>query len=221
MSCRIISFATQKGGVGKTTLLMLTAAAIHNRTKKRVLVIDCDPQRSVKTIYNQENNNDSYDVFAFNWNQPKPEANFEKTITLAEKRYDVILMDVPGKMEGKEIYYSVLISDFLIVPVVASALDINATISFLKKIPPIREDKMDQGFPFEVYGVINKKDQTIEHQRLKELAGIGGMKLFYSPISNLVRYRRNISTVHDITDSSIEKDEFNMYFDEFMTKCLL
>jgi len=45
MPAKIISFATQKGGSGKSTLLMLTAAALHNRTDKKVLVIDCDPQR--------------------------------------------------------------------------------------------------------------------------------------------------------------------------------
>ncbi len=54
MSATIISFATQKGGSGKTTLLMLTAVALHNRTDKKILVVDSDPQRSVKEISKQE-----------------------------------------------------------------------------------------------------------------------------------------------------------------------
>lgn len=219
---KVISFATQKGGVGKSTLLMLTASAVHNRTKKKVLVIDCDPQRSVKEIYNHEKGNEhSYDVIAFNWKQPKPEVNFDKTIALAEKKYDIIFLDVPGRIEGKEIYFSILVSDIVVVPIVASVLDIKSTISFLQTLPKVKKLKEEQGYKFDVYGVVNKKDQTVEHMRLKEMAGIGGLTFFYSPISNLVRYKRGISTVYDITDPTLVDDEFNQYFDEFMTKCVL
>ncbi|MEH0157574.1 ParA family protein [Limibacter armeniacum] len=219
---KVISFATQKGGVGKSTLLMLTASALHNRTDKKVLVIDCDPQKSVKDIYNHEKDNkDSYDVIAFNWKQPKPEVNFDKTLALAEKKYDVIFLDVPGRIEGKEIYFSILVSDIVVVPIVASVLDIKATVSFLKTLPRIKQLKEEQGYSFQVFGVVNKKDQTVEHMRLKEMAGIGDMQFFYSPISNLVRYKRGISTVYDITDPKLRDDEFNKYFDEFLTKCVL
>ncbi len=215
---KIISFATQKGGVGKSTLLMLTACAMHNRTDKKVLVIDCDPQKSVKEIYTQENNPNSFDVITFDWKQPKPEVNFDKTIALAERKYDVIFLDIPGKIEGREVYFSILISDIVVVPIVASALDINATISFLASLPRIQELREKDGYKLDIFGVINKKDQTIEHSRLKELAGLGGLELFYSPLSNLVRYRRHISTVFDIVDPK-EDDEFNRYFEEFRTKC--
>ncbi|AZQ64383.1 MULTISPECIES: ParA family protein [Flammeovirga] len=219
---KVISFATQKGGVGKSTLLMLTASAVHNRTNKKVLVIDCDPQKSVKDIYATEgaDKEQSYDVISFNWKQPRAEENFDKTLALAEKKYDAIFLDVPGRIEGKEIYFSVLVSDVVIVPVVASVLDMRATIRFLKTLPMIKEMKEKQGYNFDVFGIVNKKDQTVEHQKLKELAGIGGMEFFYSPISNLVRYKRGISTVYDITDPTIKDDEFNQYFDEFCTKCL-
>lgn len=217
---KIISFATQKGGVGKSTLLMLTAAAVHNRTGKKVLVIDCDPQKSVKEIYSQENDPNSYDVITFDWKQPKPEVNFDKTIAIADRKYDVIFLDIPGRIEGREVYFSILISDYVVIPIVASALDINATIAFLQTLPKIQQIREKEGSKLEIFGVINKKDQTIEHTRLKELTGLGGLQLFYSPISNLVRYRRHISTVHDIVNPE-EDDEFNRYFDEFRTKCYI
>ena len=217
---KIISFASQKGGVGKSTLLLMTASAVHNRTNKRVLVIDCDPQKSVKDIYAQENSDKSFDVIFFNWKQPKPEINFDKTIALAESRYDVIFLDIPGRLDGKEIYFSILVSDSVIVPIVASALDLNSTIKFLQTLPKITAVKKQKGFELDIYGLINKKDNTVEQQALKQLSGIGGLQLFYSPISNLVRYRRNISTWQDITDKTDSRDEFNKYFEEFQLKCL-
>jgi chromosome partitioning protein len=220
MNPKVVSFVTLKGGSGKTTLLMLSAAAIHNRTDKKLLVIDSDPQRSVKQIYVQENNNaKSFDVFAFNWNQPKPEENFEKVLTIAKSKYELIFMDLPpGRITDEPIYHSILRSDMLIVPIVASVLDINATTAFLESIPEILPHKKT---PLEVYGVINKQDQSIEYKHLTKLTGIGGMQLFYSPLSNLVRYKRGISTIHDITTPDLKEDEFNMYFDEFCTKCYI
>ena len=217
---KIISFATQKGGAGKTTLLMLTAAAIHKRTNKKVLVVDSDPQQSVKTIYKkeQEKNLVSYDVFAFNWNQPQPETNFAKTLTLAKKKYDVILMDVPGNLKSVELYHSLVNSDIVIIPIVASILDINATITFLSYLEDIAKE---YNKVWEIYGVINKRDKTVEHSLLHKLAGKAGMQLFYSSISNLVRYRRLVSTANDIVEQSLKYDEFNQYFDEFRKNCFI
>ncbi len=222
MITKVISFATQKGGSGKTTLLMLTAAAIHNRTDLKVLVVDADPQRSVKSIFIQEGNEKSYDVYAYNWRQANPEVNFEKSLFLAKTKYNIVLIDVPGRMEGVESFYSLLFSDIVVVPVVASQLDLMATKKFLEKaIPVIQENKAaKQEPPLKVYGVINKKDMTIEYQNLKEIQGAGNLEFFYSPISNLARYKRAISTVKDIADPQDHKDEFNMYFDEFMSKCI-
>lgn len=213
---KVISFATQKGGAGKTTLLMLTAAALHNRSSQKVLVIDSDPQLSVKNIYKQEGNSKSYDVFAFNWGQPTPEVNFEKVITLAKRKYEIILMDLPGNIKSEEFYYSILQSDILMVPIVASTLDMNATMGFLHRIPDFNKEK---GSPLEVFGVVNKREKTLEQKFIHELYHLENLKLFDSEISYLVRYKRQISTVFDIVDPMIEDDEFNIYFKEFVEKC--
>ena len=41
---KIISFSNQKGGVGKTTSCVNIAAVIANKSNKKVLMIDMDPQ---------------------------------------------------------------------------------------------------------------------------------------------------------------------------------
>lgn len=203
-------------------MLMLTAAAIHNRTDQKVLVIDSDPQRSIKDMYRMENDWNAYEVFAYNWSQPKPEVNFEKSVRLSRSKFDVVLLDVPGKLEGAEVYWSLMLSDAVVIPIVASQLDINSTVTFLKKvIPVIQAHRQEQQLPpLEVFGVINKKDQTVEHARLSDLQGIGGIHIFRSSLSNRVRYRRYVSTVQDIADPADPADEFNTYYAEFMAKCV-
>ena len=43
-----ISFSTQKGGVGKSTMTTLLASVLHYRLGYNVLVLDCDfPQHSL------------------------------------------------------------------------------------------------------------------------------------------------------------------------------
>ncbi len=220
---KIISFASQKGGVGKTTLLMLTASALHSRMNKRMVVIDCDQQASIKHIYEKENNDMSYPVINFDWAQKNSQINFTKIIALCQLKYDFIFLDLPSKSEkNDEIYNSLVISDIIIIPVIASRLDIISTIKFLNTLPKITKIRKDKKMSIEIYGIINKKDSTREYRELdflKQLSGIGNIKLFYTPISMSVDYKRKISTVHDPVDPQA-KHEFNTYFEEFITKCV-
>ena len=220
---KIISFASQKGGVGKTTLLMLTAAAAHNRLKKSILVIDCDQQASVKHIHKKENSSNSYSVTNFDWNQKNSLVNFKKIIAFSKLKYDLIFLDLPSKNErNEEIHNSMVISDIIIIPIVASSLDIFSTIHFLNELPTIVEIRRKKGLDLDIYGIINKKDTTKEYKELhllKKLAGIGTLQLFYTPISMSVDYKRKISTVNEVVNPR-SHHEFNNYFDEFKAKCV-
>jgi cellulose biosynthesis protein BcsQ len=46
-----VAFATQKGGMGKTTLTVLTASYLHYVKGYNVAIVDCDhPQHSIEDI---------------------------------------------------------------------------------------------------------------------------------------------------------------------------
>jgi chromosome partitioning protein len=50
MNAKIISFANQKGGVGKTTTTSEVAENLSQQLGKKVLMIDLDPQASLTSI---------------------------------------------------------------------------------------------------------------------------------------------------------------------------
>lgn len=47
---KVISFINLKGEVGKTTLLVATAEVLASQYKKKVLVIDLDPQTNATVL---------------------------------------------------------------------------------------------------------------------------------------------------------------------------
>ncbi|MBT31952.1 MAG: hypothetical protein CMO01_20020 [Thalassobius sp.] len=227
MSATIISFMNRKGGVGKSTLLLLTASSLHHRTGKKVLVIDADLQTSILGLREEEKEMEQgessfYEIVGFSWSKKNasdiPLLRFHKLIQQIENKYDYVLVDTPGKMEGEEVPLIMTVSDFIVVPIIASSFDIQSTIDFLEIIPPIREDKIKEGFELKVFGVVNKKDRSLEHKHLEALQGIAGMELFDTHISNLVRYKRDKSTFYDLVDPKEKEDEFNLYFNELLGK---
>ena len=52
---RFVAFATQKGGIGKSTITALVANYIHNVKGFNVAVIDCDePQHNIADLRSHE-----------------------------------------------------------------------------------------------------------------------------------------------------------------------
>ena len=50
-----VAFATQKGGIGKSTVTALAASYLHNVQDHNVAVIDCDvPQHSIHGLRERE-----------------------------------------------------------------------------------------------------------------------------------------------------------------------
>lgn len=164
-------------------------------------------------------NSKYFSIDFFDWDQPDAEKKFTAVIDDAEEKFDLIFIDVPGKLGGKGNFYSVLISDVVIIPIIASALDIDSTADFLKSLPQAfkRREEHDMR-PIEVFGVVNKKNKTIEHRYLSELQGVSGLKLFNTYLSDNVRYKRNISASKQITTEDQIHDEFNMYYIELLHK---
>lgn len=115
----VISFVTQKGGSGKTTLA-INCGVVGSQKGKRVLILDMDVQGTAETWY-QDRDDDKPQVIRL------VPAELDKALRAArEKGFDVVLIDTPGRDEPGAAA-AVRVSDFCVIPCRPSPADMKAT----------------------------------------------------------------------------------------------
>ncbi len=135
----IITFANQKGGVGKTTLCTLFANYLVAH-RKRVLVIDCDVQQTIS--FRRKADLQKYKDVTIPYNiQPFNIANVQNVqnlITNLRKMQGIILIDAPGNLTQQGLIPIFANSDYIISPFQYEVTSINATATFISFIYKIR-----------------------------------------------------------------------------------
>ena len=146
-----ISFSTQKGGVGKSTMTTLLASVLHYRLGFNVLVLDCDfPQhslsnmreRDLKTVMHnnyhkkaamkqfQTINKKAYPII-----RCKAENALDKALEYISQsaiHWDFILFDLPGTANTKGVLTTLKAMDFIFSPITADRLVVESTLGFAK-----------------------------------------------------------------------------------------
>ncbi len=114
----IISFLSEKGGVGKTTLAINMAFELQQRGHS-VLLVDADPQGSARD-WNTKNNGELLNVIGLD------RITLDKDISKFKNKYDHIVID--GAPQLKEmIIRAILCSDVVLIPAQPSSLDLWAS----------------------------------------------------------------------------------------------
>lgn len=138
----IVTFANQKGGVGKTTLCV-TFANYLVMQGVRVVILDCDFQHSIVNCrkadirkYGEEHT--PYDVIPF-----KTDSR-DKMTEMMEKMHndpsiDVILMDAPGSLQAEGLVPMFVNTDIIVVPFHYDLVTAPSTAAFLMFIDRLRK----------------------------------------------------------------------------------
>jgi len=192
---KIISFANQKGGSGKTTL-SANLAVLWANSDYKVAVVDADSQKSLtywlearKKYYGDEPT--GIDSYTFDLRNLKEEL---KTI---KRKYDFIIIDSPPSITFETIQI-VRSSDLIFVPVQPSPLDLMATIPFLN----LAKDE--------------RKKTTIILNRVMPRAKLteamilrlryAGAKIARSRISGKIIYAETFSVGRGVVDISVNSE---------------
>lgn len=145
-----IAFSTQKGGVGKSAMTVLTASYLHYRMGYNLAVFDCDyPQwsiskmrdRDTKTVIESERfkmlayeqftsiNKKAYPVISC-----KPDEVIETADTFlagTSTGYDFLFFDLPGTINSAGIINSISRMNYIFSPIIADRLVLESTLAFM------------------------------------------------------------------------------------------
>ncbi len=153
---RHIMVLNSKGGCGKSTLATNIAAYFATRGMA-VALADYDPQRS-----------------SLDWLDRRPAnrpriaavAAFEDGLTHMPRSADLVVSDAPARSHGAELTDLVRHAETIVVPVLPSTIDMQATTTFLKELAAIRRVKRKQ---VKIGAVANRvRDNTLIFDDLDE-----------------------------------------------------
>lgn len=127
----IITFATQKGGTGKTTLAIAFANYLSGISSRKIKGYDFDYQKSFFNKWQEDEESELpklYDVEVIGDEEEQPFADLEKIIEFKESE-EIYLFDLAGTLDQK--YSDLLIySDFIIIPFEYSDVSVKSTLVF-------------------------------------------------------------------------------------------
>jgi len=121
---RKIMVLNSKGGCGKSTIATNLASYYAFYEEKKVTLVDFDPQES-----------------SLDWLKVRsrkfPEItgiNATKETVRFSKDTEIVIMDVPARVEGRELANLVKRAETIIIPVLPSPIDIRAAAKFIKEL---------------------------------------------------------------------------------------
>lgn len=131
----ILTFANQKGGVGKTTLAIAFANYIKQNTNKNISVLDFDFQNSFFKQYNEDLKEGLIPLYEV---EKIGKENFHYTqddniLSQLKNSDDIFLFDTAGNING-DYAQLLLYSNVIIIPYQYSSADMRSTITFLNAL---------------------------------------------------------------------------------------
>lgn len=138
----IITFATQKGGTGKTTISMAMANYLALDKKRNVFVYDFDYQKSFYKRWEWDNNKSGippiYDVTIVEKEEDLPFSNNDEVLELKNSQ-DIHIFDLGGMLDARYSYL-LIYSDILVVPFEYSNVSVESTLVFIDVVSRLESE---------------------------------------------------------------------------------
>ncbi len=211
----LIAFSTQKGGMGKTALTVLTASYLHYVKGYNVAVIDCDyPQHSIVEMrerdVEQVKNNPHYKRLAYvqfkNLQKkayPVVESNAADAITLAEQLQqksdlDFILFDLPGTLNTKGVVKTLAMMDYVFIPVSADRVVLESSLKFATTIHDnlITTGKSNIKDLYLIWNMVDGRERTELYEAYDDAIAELGLQVMKTIIPDTKRFRREMSATN-------------------------
>jgi len=159
----ICLFGNQKGGVGKSTLTVLSGNYLSLAKNWPVTIIDMDYQQSISQKYDKAKvleNEEPYEVLPANL-ETFPVLNN----VLSKNKKDAVLIDLPGKLDDDGLIAVFKSADLVICPFAYDEFTFESTVLFtvvLKKVNPKVDvvfipNRIKANVKFEIMSEVNEQ----------------------------------------------------------------
>ena len=207
-----VAIATQKGGIGKSTITMLLANYLHNLGGKNVGVVDCDdPQHSISDAREREllliKNNEAdkeaaKDVFRKTGKRIFPvvatnpvDALDQAEILIEDENLDIVLFDLPGTIRSKGVLSTLSQMDYIFVPISADRLVLESALQFVANF---KDNLMTTGKAVTkeiclFWTMVDGREKTDIYNLYDEVIGDLGISVLNTRIPDSKRFRRDFS----------------------------
>ncbi|MBT9395029.1 ParA family protein [Hymenobacter sp. NST-14] len=215
---RVLAFATQKGGAGKSTIGTHVASALCYLYGYKVAMLDCDyPQNTLHAYRNHEQQLLQSDI-AFQERlikqgvTPYPIAisSVEKAVeaidTLAEQEFDFILVDTPGTVNVVGLSELLERVDYIFLPMEPDMGTIASTMSYMHILGNFthqqRPESNLQGF-YAFWNKFLKAEKRTVYTKTAELFREKGYPLLNSRVESLVSIKDKRSTMFPMPEREL------------------
>lgn len=193
MTAKIITVVNQKGGSGKTTVSMQLAGTIAYK-KKKVLVVDADPQGTAIRWAASASDDSTFPAAVIGLSNATEKVHREVKKFIED--YDFIIIDCPPAADSPIPQSALLIADLALVPILPSPLDIWATVG----IKLVIENVMTINEELVARLILNQcQPKTTLTQETQEVLAEFGIPLLKTQIQQRQVYRQSAvygQTVH-------------------------
>jgi cellulose biosynthesis protein BcsQ len=209
-----VAFSTQKGGMGKTAITVLTASCLHYVKGYHVAVIDCDyPQHSISEMRKRDSElvmkDDYFKRMAYRQFStlgikayPVKECTLDNGIMTAEelmqnsdKEYDVIFFDLPGTLNTPGVIRTLAAMDYIFAPVSADRLVLESTLQFSTmlndKLITTSKAKIKALYIF--WNMVDGREKTPLYDAYEKAIAELGLTVMKTFLPDTKRFRKEVS----------------------------
>jgi cellulose biosynthesis protein BcsQ len=209
-----VAFSTQKGGMGKTALTVLTASYLHYVKGCRIAVVDCDyPQLSIVRERKRDTEvilkedyfkRKAYEMFntlgikAYPVKSSSTENAIQDAQALMErspKPFDVIFFDLPGTINSKGVIKTLASMNYIFTPVSADRLVLESTLQYTTLLND-RLMSVSKGHIKGVYlfwTMVDYREKTALYEAYENAIGELGLSILKTSLPNSIRFRKEMS----------------------------
>lgn len=196
-----VAVSNQKGGVGKSTMLVALASLLNYTMDKSVAIVDCDAtQRSLYNLRERDKEmvekNKRYMTLLeeqrlrgckiYPIKRVRPEEARATAGEFAETgEYDIIFIDLPGSMDVPGVLQTIFNVDYVLTPIAADNFVMDSSFSFASSVLRFLAEKKD--IPLKdifMFWIKVKRRSNLKvlknYSELMEKGGIESIEIKYS-----------------------------------------